>query len=100
MSFLVWNNQQDAEDSLAAINTMYGCPYIDENGYRMDQWDIVQTSLTTGDYGFFKPEERLDHTMDELMPALIVGFVDHNEMPDEFVPEERYEGEIPLEEAS
>jgi len=86
VAFLVWNNQQDAEDSLAAINEMYGCPYVSENGYRMDQWDVVQKSLTTSDCGFYKPEERLGHTMSELMPALIDGFVEHNEIPGEFVP--------------
>ena len=94
MTFLVWNNEQDANDSLIAINEMYGCPYIDENGYRMDQWDVIQKSLTTSACGFSKPEEKLGYTMNKLMSALIDGFVDHNEIPDEFVPKEEYEGEI------
>ena len=41
MSVLVWNNQGDAAGSLLAINAMYGCPYLAENGYRMDRWDFV-----------------------------------------------------------
>lgn len=88
MAFLVWDNQQDAEDSLDAINSMYGLPFEAENGYRMDRWDIIKESNTAIDYGFFKPEERLGMEMDDLMPALMPGFTEHEEVPEDFIPEE------------
>ena len=91
MAFLVWDNQKDAEDSLTAINAMYGCPYVAANGYRMDQWDFFKDSDPAGDYGFYKPEERLGMTMDDLMPALMPGFVEHEKIPEEFEPEEEEE---------
>ena len=88
MSFLVWNNQQDAEDSLVALNSMYGCPYLAENGYRMDQWDIVKDSETTDNHGFTKPQERLGKEMIDLMASLVPGFIEYEEMPEEFELEE------------
>lgn len=88
MAFLTWRDEQLAEDSLAAINTAYGCPYVAENGYRMDRWDFVIPSNDNTDYGFYKPEERLDQTMDALMPVLMQGFIEHDEMPEDFKPEE------------
>jgi len=86
--FLVWDNQKDAEDSLTAINTVYGCPYLAENGYRMDRWDFVVKSKDNNDHGFYEPEERLGKEMDDLMPVLMPGYTEHEEMPEEFKPEE------------
>jgi len=86
MSFLVWNNKKKGDDSLAAINDMYGCPYRAENGYRMDTWDIVIKSNTGNDHGFFKPEERLGMGMDDLMPGLMPGYVEHAKKPVDFFP--------------
>lgn len=91
MAFLVWDNEDDAKDSLAAINAMYGLPFEAPNGYRMDQWDVIKESGTTTNAGFYKPEERLNMTMDDLMPALMPGFTEHEELPEEFVPEEEEE---------
>lgn len=88
MSFLIWNNQTDAEASLEAINYVYGCPYEAGNGYRMDQWDSVIKSRVSDDHGFFKPEERLGKQMDNLMNGLIPEFVENAEMPVEFRPED------------
>ena len=88
MKFLTWNNQKDAEDSLVAINTMYGCPYLAENDYRMAQWDFVVSSFISSKHGFYKPEERLGKEMGDLMPALMPGFTEHEEVPEEFIPEE------------
>ena len=88
MSFLVWNNQTDAEASLEAVNYVYECPYVAENGYRMDQWDFVIKSSVSDDHGFFKPEERLGKQMDDLMPALVPGFIEHAEKPVEFYPDD------------
>lgn len=84
MTFLVWNNQNDAENSLAAINDKYGCPYRAENGYRMDQWDFSIKSRMSNDYGFSKPEERLGMEMDDLVPVLMPRFTEHEKMPEEF----------------
>lgn len=91
MAFLVWNNKQDGEDSIAAVNAMYGCPYRSENGYRMDQWDFTIKSNIDEGCGFYKPEERLGMKMDDLMPALVSGFIENNEKPEEFYPESREE---------
>ena len=91
MAFLVWDNKNSADDSLNAINAMYGLPFEAANGYRMDRWDFVLPSNTTTDHGFYKPEERLGKEMDDLMPALMPGFTEHEEMPEEFVPEEEEE---------
>jgi len=88
MTFLVWKKQEDAEESLASINDVYGCPYRAENGYRMDTWDFVVESNKNNDCGFYKPEERLGMTMDDLMPALMSGYTEHDEMPEEFEPDD------------
>ena len=87
MSFLVWGSQKEAEDSLLAINAMYGCPYLAENGYRMDRWDSVVKGSVGNDHGFHKPKERLGKKMDDLMPALKPGFIEHDKIPDDFKPE-------------
>ena len=92
MTFLVWNNKQDADDSLNAINGMYGLPFEAGNGYKMDLWDSVIESNTGTDYGFYKPEERLDMGMDDLMPALVFGFTEHEEKPEDFIPEDDEQG--------
>jgi len=88
MTFLVWDNQKDTEDSLTAVNAMYGCPYRAENGYRMDMWDFVVKSNIDDVYGFFKPEERLSKEMDDLMPALLPGYTEYRELPEEFKSED------------
>jgi len=88
MAFLVWNNDDDADDSLVAIDNMYGCPYLAPNGYKMDQWDFVKESNTTSNNGFYKPEERLGKETDDLMLVLTPGFTEYEEMPEEFEPEE------------
>lgn len=88
MAFLVWDNEGDADDSLVAINAMYGCPYEAANGYKMDQWDVIKESSTTTNHGFYKPEERLGKEMGDLMSALMPGFTEEDEMPEEFEPEE------------
>ena len=82
--FLTWDNQSDAENSIAAINIAYGCPYEAENGYRMDQWDAPVRSHVTEDCGFFKPEEHLGKSMPDLMPVLVSGFVENREKPNDF----------------
>ena len=92
MSFLVWNNKGDAEISLTAINFAYGCPYVAENGYRMDRWDFVKKSNTTNHHGFYKPEERLGMKMDDLTRVFHPGFIKYDKMPEDFKPEEDNEG--------
>jgi len=88
MSFLVWNNQQHAVDSLDAINTVYECPYEDENDYKMDQWDVSIKSQVNDDYGFYSPETRLGHDESYMMTMLTPGYVEYEEIPDEFLPPE------------
>ena len=88
MIFLVWNNQQDAEDSIDAIGAVYGCPYEADNGYRMDCWDNVVSSRNEDQWGFFKPEARLGKQVNDLMAGVTPGFIEHAEKPIEFYPEE------------
>lgn len=86
MTFLTWNNEKDAEGSLAAVNTAYGCPYRGENGYRMDQWDELVSSRNVDQWGFYKPVERLGQMEQYLRAYLISGFVENIHKPDEFYP--------------
>lgn len=92
MTFLTWDNQDDAENSVAALNVMYGCPYTAENGYRMDRWDFVIKSFGSYEYGFFKPEERMGMKIDDLMSGLMPGFTEHKGMPSEFRPPDPFSG--------
>jgi len=87
MTFLVWPNEDHADASMVALNAMYGCPYEDANGYKMDKWDEIKESDPPGNYGFYKPEERLGQVMVDLMGVLVGDFAEHDEIPDEFVPE-------------
>ncbi len=93
MIFLTWNNKKDAEDSLAAVNAMYGCPYVATNGYKMDRWDSLVKSYVDEVYGFYKPEERLGMRMPDLMPNLIPGYVENDRKPTEFYPPDEDEKE-------
>ena len=86
--FLVWPNDDDAKDSLIAVNAMYGCPLLLGNGYRMDRWDTVGESETSNNAGFYKPEERMGKEMDDLMDVLEPGFIEYEEKPIDFFPEE------------
>jgi len=88
MKFLTWNNQKDVEDSLAAVNGSYGCPYVAENGYRMAWWDNIISSRDGRQWGFFKPEARLGKEVDALMAALKPKFIEQEEKPAEFYPVE------------
>jgi len=87
MKFLTWNHQQDAEDSLAAVNAAYGLPWEDD-GYRMARWDNIILSRDRTQWGFFKPEARLGKEVDDLMAGVTPGFIEHAEKPAEFYPEE------------
>jgi len=76
MMFLSWDSLKDAEDSLAAIDAMYGCPYVAENGYRMDSWAEIMRPIIDGYYGFSKPEVRLGSELSDLMAVLVPGFTE------------------------
>lgn len=97
MKFLTWINDKKAKDSLIAINAMYGCPYVAENGYRMDRWDkiVIRVDLvethSLQEHGFFMPEERLGMKMSDLMPALMRGFTEYEEKPGKFILDEEEE---------
>lgn len=84
MTFLVWDNQTNANTSLANINNAYGLPYKAENGYRMDTWDVVMESVNENAWGFFKPEELLSMEMDDLMSNLIAGYNELDDRPANF----------------
>jgi len=86
MTFLVYNSQKSAEYSLAAVNIAYGCPHRAENGYRMDQWDILAPSNDGNNWGFVKPVSRLGKTEEDLFSSLHPSFTEHEEKPDHFYP--------------
>jgi len=86
MPFLSWNNQADADTSLAAVNAVYGCPI--HNGYTMTTWDNVTKSDAEDKWGFNKPEERLGKTSAELDAALVAGFTETANRPEDWIPEE------------
>lgn len=99
MSFLVWGPPPggdirvpfilpSATDSLEAVNDIYGCPYLDANGYRMDTWDVVRVSRDGYAFGFTKPEPRLGKDLADLMDVMLPGFTEYEEIPEEFIPEE------------
>jgi len=88
MVFVSWESEKDAEDSLAAINAAYGCPYVAENGYRMDRWAEVKKPTLGDTYGFFKPEARLGQNMDGLMAALVPGFAEKPYKSEDFYTDE------------
>ena len=94
MSFLVWTDKKKADASLIAINAIYGCPYVAENGYRMDQWDFIVKARTTNDHGFFAPEERLGKVLDALMNALSTGYVEYTEEPSAFYSEDEDDNDL------
>lgn len=87
MTFLTWNNQADADASLAAVNALYGCEYIADNGYIMSTWDNVTKSDAEDKWGFAKPEARLGKTVGELEAVLVVGYAELSERPSNWITE-------------
>lgn len=85
MIFLGWANKQDAEASLAAVDAIYGCPYVAENGYRMDNWAHVNKLASADVFGFIKPEARLGCKLDILIVALVPGFSETLQLSSDFV---------------
>jgi len=86
MAFLTWDNQADADTSLAAVNVVYGCPI--QNGYTMNTWADVSKSITEDKWGFAKPEEKHSKTLAELEAVLIPGFTEHDARPEDWVASE------------
>lgn len=88
MTFLTWNNQADADASLAAVNTLYGCKYTADNGYIMSVWDNVTKSDAEEKWGFAKPEARLGKTVDELMNLLVGDYTEETQSPVDWIADE------------
>lgn len=95
MNFLSWTNEDDAKDSLVAIDNELGCPYILDNGYRMDTWGIFSKSNARDEWGFFKPIDGLSKSIEELMLVVKEGFTEGDKPYDwnnideiEFIPTE------------
>lgn len=88
MTFLSWDNQSDADDSLAAINTVLGCPYGSENGYQMDTWAVVTKHDTEDLWGFYGVEEVLGKTKAEQMAVITAGYTEDETVPDGWFPVE------------
>lgn len=85
MGFLTWNNETDANDSIAAVNAAYGCPYVLENGYRMDQWALSTKSDAENKWGFSEPEVRPGKAMGLLNAALKGGNSRSDKRPDNWI---------------
>lgn len=79
MSFLTWNNEQDAVDSLAALNVVYDCPNDD-----MRIWDVVAKHHTSDLWGFNAPRARLGKTQEELDAVLVAGYTEHDAKPSDW----------------
>lgn len=84
MSFLTWDNQADADTSLAAVNTVYGCPV--QNGYTMLTWSDVTKSNAENKWGFTKPEAKQGKTIEELEAALVSGYTELAARPSNWYP--------------
>ena len=70
---------------------MYGCPYVAENGYRMDRWAEIKRPNNEDAYGFFKPDARLGKNVDDLMRVIVPGVTEKPYIPEDF--EEPGEGD-------
>jgi len=89
MFFLGWDSREKAADSLASVNAVYGCPYVAENGYRMDRWADIRKIYLEETYGFSSPESRLGRKMDDLMKDVVPGYQERTyNAGDFFAPEE------------
>lgn len=86
--FLTWDNQADAETSIAAVDTVYGCAYTAENGYIMNTWATVTKSDAENKWGFTKPEARLGKTEAELEAVLVVGYTELDSRPEDWATPE------------
>ena len=81
MTFLTWDNQEDADTSLAAVNNVYGCEYAEVGGYTMESWSVVTKSDAEDKWGFEAPEAILGKTEEELMAALVIGYTELSDKP-------------------
>jgi len=88
MSFLIWNNQQDTEDSMDMVNSYYIIVPSIPGDYRMDMWDILSKSNVSNEWGFFAAEDRPGLPYADLMREQLVGdFEEVNERPDDWIAE-------------
>lgn len=88
MDFLMWDNQADADESLAAVNVVYGCTYEDNKGYRMTTWDVVTKSDAEEKWGFAKPVARIGKLEEELIRALVSGYTEVEKRPSDWLAED------------
>ena len=85
MTFLTWNNQSDADTSLAAINIVYGCPI--QNSYKMATWATVTKSEADNKWGFEKPVAKHGATIEDLEATLVAGYTELTERPVDWITE-------------
>jgi len=86
MCWITWDNQQDAEDSLSAVNTFLGCPINLENGYVMQTWAVVSKSDAQDEWGFAHTPERLCSDTD-IDAVIEPGFTRYEQKPSDWTPE-------------
>lgn len=88
MTLLTWDNQSDADTSLAAVNAAYGCPIQKENGYTMIAWTAVTKSNAEDKWGFEKPIATHGKTIEELEAVLVAGYNELAARPSDWLAEE------------
>jgi len=92
MSFLVFihplNSKENAEAGVAAVNAIYGCPFILENGYRMDSWDVPVESNDGTQWGFHTPVAGFGKNLGQLMRVITGGFSQFEGKPASFIPDD------------
>jgi len=88
MVFLTWSKQKEAEASLDAVNAAYGCPYTSQNGYRMEQWDVLEISADENQWGFYMPKPMLGISEEDLRGKLAGEFTENDKKPQSFIHEE------------
>ncbi len=99
-TFLSWNNEQSARESLDSINEELSCPYTDSTGYKMDAWDIIAKLRNENRWGFFSPEARVREfgkTKPDLIDLIEPGHAETVERPENFqaMGRESLQSELP-----
>ena len=84
--FLFWNNEDDCNDSLFAIDAEYGCPYVLDNGYRMDTWAKPTKADTRNQWGFQAPDAMPGKSVEALNARLVPGYTRVARKADDWSP--------------
>ena len=84
---VVFDNKNNAEDSLKAVNAVYGCPIV-VGSYRMDSWSEISENASGTQWAFAKPEERFGVSQDVLLDCIVGQFSILADYPEGWLNEE------------